>query len=97
MRIDICVESTSIILEREIKLFLSSIDRIHWSLQSDNNSSIYSSIDNSKKKVHDPYLLMKYNYLNLLNLPETMKEYGPLVNLWEGSNQGKDTFDMPNQ
>ena len=97
MRRDICVESTPIILEGEIKLILSSIDRIHWGLQSDNNSSIDSSIDNSKKKAQDPYLLMKYNYLNLLNLPETMKEYGPLVNLWEGSNQGKDTLDMPNQ
>ena len=86
---DICVEIIPMILEREIKLFLSSIDGINWSLQSDNKSSIDSSIDNSKKKIQDPYWLMKYNYLTLLNLPQTMKEYGPLVNLWEGSNQGK--------
>ena len=27
--------------------------------------------------------------MSLLNLPETMTRYGPLINLWEGSNQGE--------
>ena len=36
-----------------------------------------------------PYRLSKYNYLSFLNFPDTMKLYGPLINLWEGSNKGE--------
>ena len=85
----VSVANTPHILEREIKLCLSSIHRIYQSLQTDNSSSINSSIENSKKREHVPYWLGKYNNLSLLSLLETMKEYGSLFNLWEGSNQDK--------
>ena len=29
------------------------------------------------------------NYQSLLNLPNAMELYGPLINLWEGANQGE--------
>ena len=43
---------------------------------------------NKKNKKHTPYWIKKYNYLSLLNLPEAMNLYGPLINLWEGGNKG---------
>ena len=81
----ISVKSTPLILERYIKIFLSAIDRIDQSLK----------IVHTKDKIapntteYVPYWLLKYNYLSMLNLPDTMREYGPLINLWEGSNQGE--------
>ena len=42
-----------------------------------------------KKKGYVEFWLSRYNYQSLLNLPDTMTIYGPLVNLWEGSNQGE--------
>ena len=32
------------------------------------------------------------NFMCLLNLPEIMRKFGPLVNLWEGSYQGEGFF-----
>ena len=68
-------------LDREIKLFLSNIHTVQESLMFEN--------DMKDLKRGKPYWLSKYNYICLLNLPLTMKEYGPLINLWEGSNQGE--------
>ena len=31
--------------------------------------------------------LSKYNFLSLLNISQSMKLFGPMNNLWEGSNQ----------
>ena len=36
-----------------------------------------------------PRWLSKYNYLSLLNIPILVKLFGPMINLWEGSNQGE--------
>ena len=36
-----------------------------------------------------PLWLSSYSMLNLLNLPEVMKEHGPLRNFWEGSTMGE--------
>ena len=36
-----------------------------------------------------PLWLAKYNFQSLLNLPETIKLFGPLSNLWEGGNNGE--------
>lgn len=33
--------------------------------------------------------IKKYNFLSLLNLPEQMKNFGPLLNLWEGGIVGE--------
>ena len=38
---------------------------------------------------HLPSWLQHFNFLSLLNLPETMDLYGPLVNTWEGGNRGE--------
>jgi hypothetical protein len=35
------------------------------------------------------FWLKKYNFLSLLNIPDAINKYGPLINLWEGSNQGE--------
>ena len=36
-----------------------------------------------------PTWVISYNYVCLLNLPDIMKEFGPLPNLWEGGGQGE--------
>ena len=51
-----------------------------------NSMNEYESKNNKK---HTPYWIKKYNYLSLLNLPEAMNLYGPLINLWEGGNKGE--------
>ena len=33
--------------------------------------------------------IRKYNVQSLLNLPKSMELYGPLIDLWEGANQGE--------
>ena len=47
-----------------------------------------SESDNNMKR-KKLYWLSHYNFMSLLNLPEAMKMYGPLTNLWEGANQGE--------
>ena len=49
----------------------------------------YSGDVNKECKSTKPYWLAKYNHLSLLNIPRTMKLFGPMINLWEGSNQGE--------
>ena len=68
-------------VDREIKNFLSNIDKVQA-------FTTTSSFANSKKKPK-PLWLSKYNFQSLLNIPKTMAFFGPLVNLWEGSNQGE--------
>ena len=79
MKRGIWVNETPRLLKREILLFLSSVHIIDLSLH------------DARKKSENvmPFWLTKYNYLSLLNLPETMYKFGPLINLWEGSNQGE--------
>ena len=67
--------------DREIKLYLSSLHRIQ-------GTCTMSESDNNMKR-KKPYWLSHYNFMSLLNLPEAMKMYGPLTNLWEGANQGE--------
>ena len=78
MRSDIDTE-TPIAMEREIKLFLSNINIIEKSLSS----------KKKKKKDEKPIWLLKYNFQSLLNLPQSLIEFGPLARLWEGGNQGE--------
>ena len=61
--------------------------------------SVFDVLDNHipkkkvKKKIANvpppPTWVTSYNYVCLLNLPDIMKEYGPLPNLWEGGGQGE--------
>ena len=78
------VVTTDIInnVDREVKIFLSNLDKVHKTLPS--ISSLPTTGENIK-----PIWLTKYNFQSLLNIPETMNFMGPLVNLWEGSNQGE--------
>ena len=66
----------SIAMEREIKLFLSNINIIQ---------QLLSTKKNNEKLIW----LKKYNFQSLLNLPKALIEFGPLVKLWEGGNQGE--------
>ena len=45
-----------------------------------------SYIQPSNKK---PIWLSTYSMLNLLNLPDIMKRFGPLRNFWEGTTMGE--------
>ena len=36
-----------------------------------------------------PGIVTSYNMPSLLNIPDAMRRYGPLVNLWEGKNMGE--------
>ena len=40
-------------------------------------------------KNNKPVWLSSYSYLNLLNIPKVMENYGPLRNYWEGSTMGE--------
>ena len=62
--------------------------------------SVFDILDNHipKKKLKKakntnvsppPMWVTSYNYVCLLNLPDIMKEFGPLPNLWEGGGQGE--------
>ena len=62
-------------LERYIKMFLTMFHKVD---QGSNGGS-------SKKK---PMLITKMNFLTLLNLPECIRQFGPLRLLWEGGGMG---------
>ena len=36
-----------------------------------------------------PFWMTRYDHLSLLNIPRSMRLFGPMINLWEGSNQGE--------
>ena len=50
---------------------------------------MYSGDVNKEHKSTKPCWMTKYNHLSLLNIPTTMKLFGPIINFWEGSNQGE--------
>jgi hypothetical protein len=47
------------------------------------------TINASKKKSDEPSWVSKYNFLSLLNLPRQMRNFGPLLNNWEGGVSGE--------
>ena len=68
-------------IEREIKIYLSFF---HMVQDKSNNH------DKKKSRMkRKPSWMTKYNYLSLLNIPTCIKLFGPMINLWEGSNQGE--------
>ena len=67
--------------DREIKLFLTNVHIVQ--------DHMYFGNQNKECNNHKTYWLTKYNHLSLLNIPNTIKLFGPLINLWEGSNQGE--------
>ena len=85
-------------LNREIRIFLTYIHTISTSMDeydSTNNvktkdtGSTVHIIEQDRNKKRTPYWIKKYNYMSLLNLPDAMNLYGPLINLWEGANKGE--------
>lgn len=60
--------------EHAIRIFLTNIDML----------------DQKTKAMKDPpFVISRYNFMCLLNIPEQMRTLGPLRNQWEGSNQGE--------
>ena len=68
------IHNTSGKMDREIKFFSFNVDIVYKSLHS---------------KKRDPMWLRKFNFQSFLNLPHVANLYGPLVNLWAGSNHGE--------
>ena len=67
--------------DRNIKLFLSNLDRFQRHLEAQKDDEI--------EKSFKPIWLSKYNFQSLLNIPECMRNYGPSINYWEGSLRGE--------
>ena len=59
--------------ERHIHLFLS----------------YFSKFDSDLRGEQKRTWVRSYNFMSLLNLPDILKKYGPLRNLWEGGGQGE--------
>ena len=52
--------------------------------------SSYHAVDKELINETDkPGWLTSYNFLCLLNIPDLMKQYGPIANLWEGGYDGE--------
>lgn len=52
--------------------------------------SAYDELDtNLRTKGTTPGVVSKYNFCCLMNVPEAMREFGPLRNLWEGEYMGE--------
>ena len=50
----------------------------------------YDRVDSAMKpKTEKPSWMTKYNFLCLLNLPDTMAKFGCLRNIWEGGVEGE--------
>ncbi|KAL7575435.1 hypothetical protein ACA910_007336 [Epithemia clementina (nom. ined.)] len=60
-----------------VKRFLSCYAKVDQGLQ--------SSEDSNKK----PSWVTLYNFMSLLNLPDAVRQFGPLCNIWEGGTQGE--------
>ena len=76
MKKEVNIKETPILLKREIKLFLTGIHKIDMKMHID---SKYGKSQHNIANV--PYWIKKYNYQSLLNLPDTMHQYGSLLNL----------------
>ncbi|KAL7578583.1 hypothetical protein ACA910_011639 [Epithemia clementina (nom. ined.)] len=60
-----------------VKRFLSCYAKVDQGLQ--------SSEDSHEK----PSWVTTYNFMSLLNLPDAVRRFGPLRNIWEGGTQGE--------
>ena len=76
-------------VQREIVIYLSNLD--------DFDDKMSNSLKMKDTQKHKKIWLKKYNFLSLLNIPDAMYQYGPLINLWEGSNQGEGYLRLQNQ
>jgi hypothetical protein len=70
-------------LERKIRIFLTHFADME---------------DQLPRKKDLPQWVSSYNFLSLLNLPDVIRQYGPIRNIWEGGPQGEGVlrFVKPN-
>ncbi|KAL7567091.1 hypothetical protein ACA910_002812 [Epithemia clementina (nom. ined.)] len=64
-------------IDYRVKRFLSCYAKVDQGLQ--------SSEDSHEK----PSWVTSYNFMSLLNLPDAVRRFGPLRNIWEGGTQGE--------
>ncbi|KAL7563782.1 hypothetical protein ACA910_020466 [Epithemia clementina (nom. ined.)] len=64
-------------IDYQVKRFLSCCAKVDQGLQ--------SSEDSHEK----PSWVTLYNFMSLLNLPDAVRQFGPLRNIWEGGTQGE--------
>lgn len=60
--------------ERHIKLFLNSFHKFDKGMNDNNNT---------------PSWITSYNFVCLINIPQVIREFGPVRNMWEGGGQGE--------
>jgi hypothetical protein len=63
-----------VMTEYAVRLFLSAYDELDTNLRANGTT---------------PGVVSKYNFCCLMNVPEAMREFGPLRNLWEGEYMGE--------
>ena len=71
---EITSEAYYTVLARKIRIFLTHFADMEEALP-------------TKKRL--PTWLSCYNFLSLLNLPDVIRQYGPIRNIWEGAAQGE--------
>ncbi len=77
-------------LKFAVRLFLSAFDDLEKKLpKSSTNDLPKSSTKGSPNPGGSHAVIRKGNFLCLMNLPEEMAKYGPLMDLWEGKIQGE--------
>jgi len=69
-------EDHAVLFDKHIRLFLNKFDALDKKIR-------------QSTKEHKPKWIASYNFMCLLNLPDTMRQFGPLPNLWEGGGQGE--------
>ena len=74
-------DETVIDMERHIKIFLTTFHTFDHALLESNKTT---GSGTSK-----PTWLTSHNFMCLLNLPTTVRKFGPMRNLWEGGGQGE--------
>jgi len=82
------------LLDHHVKAYLSFLHNFQSSLEKQTPSQkrkakLPTRPQQEATPVKTPCWLQHFNFLSLLNLPETMDLYGPLVNTWEGGNRGE--------
>lgn len=75
-------------LDRHTKLFLSFAGRLDKKMRSKSRRGEEEETDDKIKLIW----LKRPNLLNLLSLPDMMRKFGSLHDLWEGSAKVKGSF-----
>ena len=73
-------EDTVSEIDREVKIYLTNLHIVQKHI---------NDIHEPNGNEDNIFWLKKYNFLSLLNIPDAINKYGPLINLWEGFNQGE--------